>query len=221
MSSEVSSTPPSPDATSDPLPVVAARDGWWRRNRWWLAGALVSGALAFWLPYRDAVREFVHTREPSVPIPVRAGQWRDYEGSRWRVVRVQRFDQLADMTAGYPHSASSLVVVRYEVVRGRGVSIQDLDRCKGQLSDLRGRRWDADAIPYAKLARQHQRTPRTCGSGLGSGLEREQARPGRPFAFNHIYQVPAGVPTHALRSEIAFPPFMVEPKGAYLRFDLQ
>ena len=195
--------------------------GWWRRNRWWLSGALVFGALAFWLPYRDAVREFVETREPSVPIDVPAGAWGEYEGSRWRVVGVQREDGLRDSVAGYPHSDSSLVIVSYEVIAGRGVTGDALDRCRGRLSDTQGRLWAADAIPSSSLSPARQRLGKSCGSRLGQDFEREKARPGRPFAFHHLYQVPRDVPTRALRGEIAFPASTVTPPGAYLRFDLQ
>lgn len=194
--------------------------GWWRRNRWWLVGAVVLGVLAFWLPYRDAVREFVQTREPSQPIDVPAGAWAEYEGSRWRVVGVQREDGLRDGYAGYQHAESSLVIVSYEVIAGRGISPDALDRCRGRLSDVRGRVWNADAIPYASLSRPRQRLGKSCGSRLGADLEREKARPGRPFAFHHLYQVPRGLPTNELRGEIVFPPFKTTPPGAFLRFDL-
>lgn len=208
------------DTMSAALPVASANAGWWRRNRWWLCGALVAGVLAFWLPYREAVREFVRTREPSLPIDVPAGAWGEYEGSRWRVVRVQREDDLRQGMAGYAESASSLVVVTFEVIPGRGVGGDDLDRCRGRLSDAQGRTWEADAIPYVNLSRARQRLNKSCGSRMGADFRTEKARAGRPFAFHHLYQVPRDVPTNSLRAEIAFPPFMVEPKGAYLRFAL-
>jgi hypothetical protein len=85
------------------------------------------------------VREFVDTREPSHPIDVAAGDWGAYEGSRWRVVGVQREDGLKQGMAGYQTSDSSLVIVTYEVVAGSGVTGDALDRCSGRLSDARGR----------------------------------------------------------------------------------
>lgn len=201
-------------------PHPSASSGWWRRNRFWLGGALVLGALAFWLPYRGAVREFVDTREPSHPVDVAAGDWGAYEGSRWRVVGVQREDGLKQGMAGYQTSESSLVIVTYEVVAGSGVTGDALDRCSGRLSDARGRLWRADAIPYTQLSRARQRLGKACGSRLGEDLEREKARVGRPFRFHHLYQIPRDLPTAQLRGEIAFPAFKTTPPGTYLRFQL-
>ena len=202
------STPP-PDASST----------WWRRNRGWLLGALLLGALAFWLPYRDAVREFRETREPSHPIDVAFGEWADYEGSRWRVTRVQRED-LKQGSAGYLHSDSSLVAVTYEVIRGKDVASEALDRCSGRLSDQDGRYWRADAMVHSQLPPAFRRLGRDCGSRMGEGFLRETALPARPFEFHHLFQVPREVPTSELHGEIAFPPFKTTPPGSYLRFKL-
>lgn len=198
----------------------ASAPGWWRRNRLWLCGALVLGALAFWLPYRDAVREFQDRREPRHPRDVAAGQWGEYEGSRWRLVGVRRVDDLLGDFAGYPHDASSLLIVSYDVIPGREATPDLLDRCTGRLSDASGRTWEAGAMPHASLSREQQRLGTRCGSRSNADFEREAARPGEPFRFHHLYQVPRDVPTEALRGEIAFAPFTTTPPGTYLRFDL-
>jgi hypothetical protein len=192
---------------------------WWRRNRGWLVGALLLGVLALWLPYRNALREFVDTRKPSHPIDVPLGAWGDYEGSRWRVIRVQRED-MRDGSAGYQHSDSSLVVVTYEVMRGRNVTSEALDRCNGRLSDQRGRYWRADAMVHSQLPQEFQRLGRDCGSRMGKEFLREKALPARPFEFHHLFQIPRDLPTPELRGEIAFPPFTTTPPGSYLRFNL-
>lgn len=207
--------------TASPHDAGDGPTGWWRRNRFWLAGALVLGALAFWLPYRDAVHEFQDRREPRHPRDVAAGQWGEYEGARWRVAAVERVDDVPDAFAGYPHDASSLLVVSYDVVPGRAATPDLLDRCKGRLSDAQGRTWDAGAMPHASLDRTRQRLGTRCGSRTNADFEREAARPGEPFRFHHLYQVPRAVPTAALRGEIAFPPFTTTPAGTYLRFDLR
>lgn len=196
-----------------------ASHAWWRRNRWWLGGALLLGVLAFWLPYRDAMREFVETREPSHPIDVAFGTWGDYEGSRWRVIRVQRED-MQQGSAGYQHSDSSLVVVTYEVIRGKSVTSESLDRCNGRMSDRRGRYWNADAMVRSQLSQAFQRLGRDCGSRMGREFLRDTAMPGRPFEFHHLFQVPRDLPISELRGEIAFPPFKTTPPGTYLRFKL-
>lgn len=196
-----------------------ASPSWWRRNRWWLPGALLLGAMAFWLPYRDGVREFVETRKPSHPIDVPLGTWSDYEGSRWRVIGVQRQD-MKPSSAGYQHSDSSLVVVTYEVMRGTNVTSEELDRCKGRMSDRQGRHWRAGAMVHSQLPQAFQRLGTDCGSRTGKEFLREKAMPARPFEFHHLFQVPRDVPTSELRGEIAFPPFKTTPPGAYLRFNL-
>lgn len=206
-------------SSSGPPARPAASPAWWRRNRWWLPGALLLGVLAFWLPYRDAVREFVETRKPSHPINVALGRWGDYEGSRWRVTRVRR-EEMNQGSAGYQHSESSLVVVTYEVIRGEDVTSEALDRCTGRISDQRGRHWRAEAMVYSRLPQAYQRLGKDCGSRMGAEFLRETALPTRPFEFHHLFQVPRDVPTSELRGEIAFPPFKTTPPGAYLRFNL-
>lgn len=206
-------TSPASPARFDPAPT------WWRRNRWWLGGALLLGVLALWLPYRDAVREFVETRKPSYLIDVPLGAWGEYEGSRWRVIRVRRED-MQQGSAGYQHSDSSLVVVTYEVIRGESVASEELDRCSGRMSDQRGRYWRADAMAHSQLPKAFQRLGKDCGSRMGKEFLRETAMPGRPFEFHHLFQIPRDLPISELRGEIAFPPFKTTPPGAYLRFDL-
>lgn len=196
-----------------------APPAWWRRNRWWLGGALVLGVMAFWLPYRGAVREFVETRKPSHPIDVAFGAWGNYEGSRWRVIGVQR-EEMKQGSAGYQHSDSSLVVITYEVVRGKDVTSDALDRCNGRASDQEGRYWRADAMVHSQLPQEIRRLNRSCGSRSGENFQRESAVPGRAFEFYHLFQVPRDLPTSELRGEIAFPPFKTTPPGAYLRFKL-
>ncbi len=208
------------DETTTSMAQASGSGDWWRRNRLWLVGAVVLGALAFWLPYRDAVREFRDKREPSHPQDVAAGTWQAYEGARWRLVGVRRQDGLAETFAGYPHDASSLVVVAYEVIPDPGTSGDTLDRCRGRLSDASGRVWQADAMPRASLSGPLRKLGTSCGSRAAGGLDREQARPGQAFRFYHLYQVPSSVQTESLRGEITFPPMTTTPPGRYVRFAL-
>ena len=141
----------------------------------------------------------------------RAGGWSGCVG---------RTDGLAETFAGYPHDASSLVVVAYEVIPDPGTSGDTLDRCRGRLSDASGRVWQADGMPRASLSGPLRKLGTSCGSRAAGGLDREQAQPGQAFRFYHLYQVPSSVQTESLRGEITFPPMTTTPPGRYLRFAL-
>ncbi|WP_242111928.1 hypothetical protein [Luteimonas aquatica] len=208
------SATPSPAAETPSPP-----RGWWRRNAWWLLGALVLGTLAFLLPYRDALYEQAR-RSPQSPIEVRQGEWADYAGARWRVVDVRRVEKIKLAKGDYFHPDAALVAVRFELVPVTGVSPDKLDICKGRLSDAQGRRWDANALPLSQQREYREDLGTGCGSRLGTGFQRVQARRGQPFRFVHLYQVPTTLPTRGLHAEILMPAHTVEPQGSYLRFAL-
>ena len=47
------------DETTTSMAQASGSGDWWRRNRLWLVGAVVLGALAYWLPYSDALRDYL------------------------------------------------------------------------------------------------------------------------------------------------------------------
>jgi hypothetical protein len=204
-------------APTDPTPNPSAR-GWLRGNLGWLLGAAVLGTLAFWLPYREAQREYVERREPSHAIDAATGRWTRYENARWRLIDVRREDGLPQGAGGYLHGDASLLIVTYEVVPGPGIDSDVLDACNGRLVDARGRRWDADALPSAKLSERVRALGTSCGSRLGKDFVREKARPGWPFRFHHVFVVPRDLPRQGLRSELMLPASKTTPPGRYLRF---
>lgn len=196
----------------------AARNGWWRRNALWLLGALLLGAWAMIVPYREALDEYEKMR-PSHPIDVAPGQWAEYAGARWRVLGV---DTLA---AGGPLSGqrpdATVLAVRFEVVPGRATLAKQLDSCQGRLSDDRQRRWQHTS---SLLDRNRYPQPRSCGSDYAD--DQVRALPGRPFRFVHAYQVPReqAQVLQGLRAEIVMPLAKQTPDdmppGTYLRFAL-
>jgi hypothetical protein len=197
-------------------------DGWWRRNRYWLLGALLLGAIAFVWPYRDALHEYQRWR-PHDPIDVAKGEWAHYAGARWRLVDASL------KTATGPGSAfdlqrldSSVLVLRYEVIPDPGTDAEKLDSCKGLLfDDAHGREWENNPLPLSRY-RNPQRWSDMCGSRLGADFKRQLARPGRAFVFEHLYQLPRSVEWRRMRAGISVPdPELVADQGSYLRFSLQ
>lgn len=126
------------------------RPGWWRRNRGWLAGSVLLGALAFYLPYRDSQAERARAA-PRHRIEAANPGWSQYEGSGWRITGVDFERGAGSAVADYPHAPGSQLVVHYQVLPGPEATAKLLDRCRGRLVDPAGRRWLANE-PY-KLGR--------------------------------------------------------------------
>lgn len=207
--------------------------GWWRRNRFWLPGALVLGVLAFLLPYRANLYEYGR-RGFDHPIDAAADGWTPYQGSRWRLVEVLRDDGASDVVADYPHSKASLLALVYEVVPRKGVTPDALDLCHGRLTDAKGRAWGGPAwggegsLRGASITSSAQRRVERaldlssdCGSRhVRFDQDEVKARPGRPFRFAFLYVIPRDLPTQGLRGEIELDPYNAKPPGSYLRFTL-
>ena len=205
---------------SDRVHDVASSTGWWRRNRAWLPAAVVLGVLAFALPWSINQRE-LDRGAPRNALQATAGgdAWSDYEGARWRIVRVRREGAPAGSMADYQHPDATLLLVDFEVVPGADVDARRLDQCKGRLVDAGGRAWDAN-VP-SKLSTWMAR--RGLGGGCGTRVVGEPAetRAGEPFAFTHVYLVPADVSPRGLSADIVLPPSTTRPvMGTYLRFAL-
>ena len=204
--------------TSQP---ASPSDGWWRRNRAWLLGALLLGVVAFARPYQDALKEYQRWR-PHDPVDVAKGEWAEYAGARWRLVDASL------KTATGPGSAfdlqrldSSVLVLRYEVVPDPGTDPDKLDSCTGRVFDAQGREWENNPLPLSRY-RNPQRLSDMCGSRLGEDFKRQHARPGQPFVFEHLYQLPRSKDWRRLQAGISVPDkALVKDQGSYLRFSLQ
>ncbi len=203
---------------SETAPRMDERAGWFQRNRFWLPAAVVLGFLAFHLPWRINQRE-LDRMEPRHRIVAAATGWSEYEGARWRIVDVRRQPAGAGSAADYAHPDATLVLVSYEVVSGPGIDARRLDQCRGRLVDAAGREWEANNPSKLSTWMVRRRISGSCGSRVVG--EPASAAPGQPFAFTHVFLVPAGVQTRGLRADILFPPFTTRPRmGTYLGFDL-
>ncbi|MEO6102499.1 MAG: hypothetical protein ABIP44_02540 [Pseudoxanthomonas sp.] len=193
--------------------------GWWRRNRGWLAGSLVLGTLAFYLPYRDSQAERARSA-PQHRITAESKGWSQYEGSGWRITGVDFEPGEGRAVADYPHAPGSLLLVHYQVMPGSEATARLLDRCRGRLVDSSGRRWLAND-PYKLGRRLRDRGFNdSCGTRPGESFVRIEARPGQAFDFSHAYLLPATATRQGLRAEIFFPPSTTTPAGSYLSFPL-
>ena len=206
--------------------------GWWRRNRLWLAGAVVLGLLAWWLPWRSEWNEYGR-RGFSRPVEAASSGWSEYEGSRWRLVEVLRDDGVSNIAGGYLHPDASLLVVVYEVIPGRDATVERLDRCKGQLADAGGRVWGAGGwgelplgvgVGLSQATLTRARRALDLGTGCGSRPTLDpvpvKARPTRPFRFFHPFLVPRALPSEGLHAGIVLDPFETRPPGSFIRFRL-
>ena len=194
----------------------ASPRGWWRRNAPWLAGAVVLGVLAFALPWREEEQNQA-IRSPQRPVDVPAGGWAHYEGARWRVVETELLPAGGFGSALDLRDDDAMLVVRFEVVPDRNTLGRTLDSCQGRVSDDRGRHWEANPPP---LSRYRGKLQRRCGTRSTADFRTEQALGGRPFGFEHVYQIPKGLEPARLRPELRMPVPKSAPKGTYLRFAL-
>jgi len=198
----------------------AAPPGWWLRNRAWLVAAVVLGVLAFYLPWRINQRELDRQRpRTAIRAAMGAGAWSEYEGARWRIVRVRRETARIGAAADYEHPEATLLLVDFEVVPGADIDARRLDQCRGRLVDAGGREWEANLPPKLSTWMLRRGLDGSCGSRVVGGPATAVA--GTPFAFTHVYLVPADVPLRGLSADIVFPPFTTRPKmGTFLRFGL-
>lgn len=207
------------------MTAIPATIGWWRRNRAWLSGAVVLAALSLGWTWR-AERQDYAIKNRVYPIHVEVGGQAQFEGARWRVVQAWLQDEPDDAVRFHPdwllrlHPEAAFLIVRFEVVADAGATPDQLNMCRGQVSDASGRVWDSYGSLPLRMRRSGERLDHTCGGGYGSLQDTDKALPGRPVQFEHTYAVPHGIPMHALRPEIYFLVNEHSPTGAFLRFDL-
>ncbi|KRA81759.1 hypothetical protein ASD78_00305 [Lysobacter sp. Root667] len=202
--------------TNEDAAVPAPSTGWWRRNAGWLAGTAVFGALALWLPYRDALQQY-RERNPSIAVSAAKGDWTAFAGARWRLVAAESMLAGDARLRGRLRKDAEVLLLSYEVIADEGTKASDLDLCRGAIVDARGRRWEAGGAALPRLS--GPRLPETCGSGYDAAFQRVQALPTRPFAFRHAFVLPRGLRPDELRARIELKNSQ-KAEGQYLEFGL-
>jgi predicted outer membrane lipoprotein len=188
----------------------------WKTQAAWLLGALLLAAFAVWWPYWQDRKDY-RLWHSDLPRAVAPGQWGHYEDARWRVVdaRVVTLSALDGVT---PRPDSQVVVATLDVIPDNGSRIDRLDGCKTALRDATGRRWIAQPLALSRYR------PRPygvgCSSRTGADFKRVRARPGRPFRFVQVYQLPRDVPLAGLTLELKLPALEREPRGTFLQIRL-
>lgn len=194
----------------------AMAQGWWHRNRIWLPAAMLLAALSLGWAWRAGQQDYA-IKNRTRPIDVAVGGQAHFEGARWRLVQAWLQDVPDKRLRLHPDAA--FLIVRYEVVADAGTKPDQLNACRGQVTDAVGRTWNAHgSLPLSML--REDRLDHACGGGYGSLQDGDKALPGRPLQFEHTYEIPRGIPMHDLRPEIYFLVNEHVPDGVYLRFAL-
>lgn len=202
--------------SNDDTAPTAPSTGWWRRNAGWLLGTAVFGALALWLPYKDALQRY-RERNPSVAVIATQGDWTAFAGARWKLVSAESLLSRDPRLRGPLRKDAEVLLLRYEVIPDPDTKISDLDLCRGAIVDAQGRRWDTGGAALPRLS--GPRLPETCGSGYDDAFRRVIAVPARPFAFQHAFVLPRGQRLDALRARIEFKNTN-KADGRYLEFSM-
>lgn len=204
------------DTLQDPVSDTAPVTGWWRRNVWWLLGTAVLGAWTTYGAYRDELKRYEY-RHPAHAIEVAKGQWGDYAGARWRLLSAEALAPKDPRLNFNLRRDGGVLVLRFEVIPQPGTESKVLDRCRGRVSDAKGRLWDANPTDLSRL---RSAVPRTCGSGYGAGFKAIEAKPGQPFQFEHVYLLPRVGKLDGLRAQIAIQPESADKpeSGRFLSF---
>lgn len=192
-----------------------AVDGW-RRQLAWLIGALVLAAFAVWWPYWLDRKDY-RLWHPDLPRTVAPGQWGRYEGARWRLVEARVVAPTA-LEGVQPRPDSQVVLATLDVIPDNGVRGERLDSCKSALRDTGGRKWNAQPLALSRYRPKPYGL--RCGSRLGEDVQWIHARPGRPFRFHQVYQLPRDVPLAGLTLELQLPGLEHEPRGTFVQFTL-
>jgi hypothetical protein len=148
------------------------------RTRWWayLIGCVALAAFAIGRPLISGWREYARTH-PVTPIAVAAGQDVQYADARWRLVTSS-----IDTTRKLP-PGTALLRARFTVVPGQATDLQLLRRCRVQVRDRTGRRWDTYGARLGPL-------PNNCGSGYDASFQQISAKVGEPWTFEVGFLVP-------------------------------
>lgn len=153
------------------------------RVRWWayLVGCLLLAAVAIGRPLFSGWSAYARTH-PVTALTVAAGHEARFADARWRL-EAMSVDSTG--TRRLP-PGTALLRARFTVIPGPATDLQRLRRCRVQVSDREGRRWDASGIRLGPL-------PSNCGSGYDASFKEIAAKVGEPWTFEVGFLVPETV----------------------------
>jgi hypothetical protein len=178
------------------------------RARWraYLIGSLLLAAFAVGRPLWRGWSAYARTH-PVSPIAVAAGQEAQYADARWRLVESSVETQSSSATTMRRlRPGTALLRARFTLIPGQGTDLKLLSRCRVQVRDSAGRRWDTYGARIGKL-------PNNCGSGSDAQYRPITPKVGEPWTFEVGFVVPEDV-VREVEPEIYLPPALPN----YLRF---
>ena len=190
------------------------------RARWraYLIGSLLLAAFAIGRPLWRGWSEYARTH-PVSPIAVAAGQDAQYAAARWRLVESSVETQDTQETQGTQGTqgtsamrrrrlppGAALFRARFTLIPDRAMDLKLLSRCRVQVRDRAGRRWDAYGARIGTL-------PNSCGSGYDAQYRQVTPKAGEPWTFEVGFVVPEDV-VREVEPEIFLPAALPN----YLRF---
>lgn len=188
------------------------------RARWWayLIGSVLLAAFAIGRPLSRGWSEYARTH-PVSPIDVAAGQEARYAEAQWRLVASSVETQSGQRQSGETPSASgvggrrlrpgtALFRARFTLIPSQAMDLKLLSRCRVQVRDRAGRRWDTYGARISKL-------PNNCGSGYDAQYRQITPKAGEPWTFEVGFVVPEDV-VREVEPEIFLPTALPD----YLRF---
>jgi hypothetical protein len=188
------------------------------RARWWayLIGSVLLAAFAVGRPLWRGWSEYARTH-PVSPIAVAAGQEGQYAGAQWRLVESSGETQSGETQSGETQSASAVGVrrlrpgtalfrARFTLIPSQAMDLKLLSRCRVQVRDRAGRRWNTYGARISKL-------PNNCGSGYDAQYRQITPKAGEPWTFEVGFVVPEDV-VREVEPEILLPTALPN----YLRF---
>jgi hypothetical protein len=178
------------------------------RTRWraYLIGSILLAAFAVGRPLWRGWSEYARTH-PVSPVAVAAGQDAQYAAAQWRLIASSvewRTDSAANMRRLRPGAA--LFRARFTLIPSQTMDLKLLSRCRLQVRDRAGRRWDAYGARIGTL-------PNNCASGYDAQYRQLTPKAGEPWTFEVGFVVPENV-VREVEPEIYLPAALPN----YLRF---
>lgn len=178
------------------------------RARWWayLIGSLLLAAFAVGRPLWQGWSVYARTH-PVSPTAVAVGQEAQYADAQWRLVASSVEAQSAGAVGvrRLPPGAA-LFRARFTLIPSQAMDLKLLSRCRVQVRDRAGRRWNAYGARIGTF-------PNNCGSGYDAQYRQITPKAGEPWTFEVGFVVPEDV-VREVEPEIFLPAAL----PAYLRF---